>query len=377
MSASSRLQGEARAKRTQAVRGRPKKLSAKETKRLEAEWNTIAINSLRQAKTLLDHANELHAALIVKLVKNMWCHTAIIADSRGDPTLTRADALGDPAKEIVTKLASGGMVENLAIDVTLLSEGWLFHNPARPSHVMVLSDEYLCRAYTLSWRTRLFEETTHVAFQPLLHELFPRMPAHGLRELFPNMRFCCIQIDAMGDTKQAVAFVEDFSVTLDRLVVFVRPSLGQYCTSDAPMWVAMRALAKQHPKLAVFPHQISFRAEWEKLVGGEETIWEAEVDEELCQTLKPATSYEVDWRVAFSGSARWHGEDDTPSDEDSLLFQRRQSYEEGKDEGTIQENVVIDPTNWGIPESLTIEQEFDALFPFSSRMAQADPYLDM
>lgn len=359
------LQGKARVKRTQGVRGRPKKLSAEETEQLAAEWNTITIGSLRQAKTLLDQANEQHPALARNLVKNLWCHTTVLADSKGDPTLTRADILSDPAREIVANLASGGTVENLAIDVTLLSEGWLFNTAARPSHVMVLSDEFPCRPYTLSWRTRLFEKTTHVVFQPLLGELLPRMPVHGgLKALFPKMRFCCIQIDAVADTKQATAFVEQFLSTVDRLCIFVGTGFEQYCTSDAPIWVAMRALTKQHPKLAVFPYQISFKKEWEKLLAGEETIWEAEVDDELCEALQPTVNHEVNWQAAFSGSSRWDEEDNLPSVGDSLLFQRRQRHSEGRGKDTAAKDALTDLSNWSIPGSLTLDEEFQALFPF-------------
>lgn len=380
MSPRSQLQAAARVKRTQAVRGRPKKPTAEEVEELESEWKTVAINHLRWAKSLLERANETYPALVRKLIKNLWCHTTVLEDSKADPTLTRVDILGAPAMEIVTDLASGGMIENLAIDVTLLSEGWLFHNAARPSHVMVLSDEYPCRPYNLSWRTRLFEKTTHVAFQPLLKDLIPRMPVHGLKALFPKMRSCCIQVGAMDDARQAAAFVRALLPTLDRLAVFVSSGLHLHCTSDAPMWVIMRAMAKQNSNLVVFPYQIMFRAEWEKLIAGQESIWEAEPDEEVIENLSPAVHCDLDWRIGFSGSSRWHDEGAIHCVEDSLLLQRRRRRRDSKSEGTTAQDqldgIAIDAAGLNIPGLPTLDEEFRAMFPFASRMLEAAPYLD-
>ena len=378
MSPSSRLQVDARMKRTQVVRSRPKKPSAEEAEQLASEWETVTINHLRWAKSLLERANETYPALTRKLIKNLWCHTTVLEDSKGDPTLTRADILGAPAMEIVRDLASGGMVQNLAIDITLLSEGWLFHNAARPSHVMVLRDEYPCRPYNLCWRTRLFEKTTHVAFQPLLQDLIPCMPAHGFRALFPKMRSCCIQVGAMDDRWQAVRFVNGLLPTLERLAVFVNPGYCRYCTSDAPMWVVMRDMARQHPNLVVFPHQIMFRTEWEKLLAGQQSIWESRPDEEVCENLSPAVDHTLDWRMGFFGSWRWH-EDAIRCVEDSLLLKRRRQRQNGKGEGATAKDkldgIATDAAGLHIPGLPTLDEEFRAMFPLASRLME-DPHLE-
>ncbi|KZT69128.1 hypothetical protein DAEQUDRAFT_277274 [Daedalea quercina L-15889] len=309
-SRSSQVQNAGRIKRTLVEHGRPKtKLSAEEVRQLAVEWETVRMDYLRQAKAMYEAIEDAHPFRIPALVRNFWCHTAVIQESRSDPTITREDVLGEQAKDIATVLISAGTLQKVAIDITLLSEGWLSDSSARPLHAMILRDEYPSRPYSLMWRTKVFEKTTHVALEPCLHEIYHKFPAKGFKALFPRLRFCCIQVDVSDDVGRVVAFIrEEMLCTLERVVVYVFAGVSWYCSRDAPIWLALQVLAKEHSNLAVLPHQIGFKTEWAKLLAGQGTIWEAELDEDVYEKLPSSIGHDVDWIKGFFGSARWHEE---------------------------------------------------------------------
>ncbi|TFY55718.1 hypothetical protein EVJ58_g8072 [Rhodofomes roseus] len=269
------VQAAAQIKHTSANCGRPRKPSQEEVEELTERWETVRIQYNRQAR---------------EVQEAMQDEGALNIPSGGGGVGRNDRETGDRHH-----LGLGGLA---------------CQQQVAPRHVLILRDEYPTRPYHFFWPNKLFQQTTHVAFEPMLHEIYAKFPAKGLKSLFPRVRCCGIQImDAMitrAELGRAVQFVRELLSVLDKLVVSIYTGAGWYCCRDAPIWLALRALAKTQPKLVVLPHQVSFTTEWEKLVtDGEETIWDAQVDEDECEKLPTKASREENWNEAFFGSARW------------------------------------------------------------------------
>jgi len=305
-------------KRGITERGLPKKPSAKVIKDLTEEWRTVRLECLRQAKEVLQAMQDIQPFNVSKLVRNLWCHTDILQTSWADPTVTREDLLAGSVAEIANEVASGGTVENLAIDITLVSEGLLADSTSRPRHVIVLNDENPMREYTLQWNSEVFLQTTHVAFEPLLHKLYDKLYMNDLKALFPRMRVCCIQIFATDHVPRALAFVQDMLFLVEKLVVCIYAAGGWYCCRDRPLWGLLRALAKTQPKLVLVPHKLDLTQEWRKMITGQKSIWDAEVDEDEYEKL-PTIAERREYWTGVVRSSVWRDKEKVYVEEELLI----------------------------------------------------------
>ncbi|TFY58228.1 hypothetical protein EVJ58_g6550 [Rhodofomes roseus] len=251
-------------------------------KDLTDKWTTVELRHDRQAQTIADALSQPLGVHIPPVVRNLRVHTVLQDPFPWDPPITGADKLADRVKDVATDLTAEGKLRCLAIDMTLLSEGWLVDSAARPSHVMLLTDEASPeKSSALSSCPKLLERTTHVVFEPLWHGARYTLPKNGLRGLFPKMQYLCIQMDASSDADEAIELVQELLGLrhLEQLVVCMWAAPAWYCSRNEPLWSALKEVAKSEEKLCVIPHGCSMEAEWQAMVVFWSTVFDLSEDE--------------------------------------------------------------------------------------------------
>ncbi|KZT69167.1 hypothetical protein DAEQUDRAFT_727064 [Daedalea quercina L-15889] len=297
-------------------------LSAEEANDLTNRWTTVELRHRRQALAVADALAEANGTYIPSFVHNLRVHTVLQDPCEWVPPLTRTDVLGDSVKGVASALTTAGKLRCLAIDLTLMSEGWLADSVARPTHVMLLEDTASpsrARGFTAS--PKIFERTTHVVVEPLWNRLQHVMPS--LRCLFPKLQYCCIQVAAASesDTDEVIMLIRGLlkSRRLEKLVVCMRVVPGLHRSRDAPAWNALNELSKSEEKFFVLPHSCLCWAEWQAMLADQSTVFNI-TEDEMREKIRMIGSQDSEWEENDSAPQQQAVPDEVEFDEAVLGF---------------------------------------------------------
>ncbi|KZT11626.1 uncharacterized protein LAESUDRAFT_809516 [Laetiporus sulphureus 93-53] len=191
----------------------------------------------------------------------------------------RAETTGRPLREEGHVLARELAIDrprNLAIDLTLVVDGWLERNDARPTQVLLLAPTRPTPSnrHMLGKNPRsIFKRVTHVIVEPHWHEL--KMTPGRLNTLFPSMKALCVRIPADLDPEVAAKCAHKLFRTkrLEVLIMCIDNGANGVLSVDNANWVALRNLASDHDNLTILPEALPIRSEWDAIVANGNTVW--------------------------------------------------------------------------------------------------------
>jgi len=131
-------------------------------------WGNVHISNAGQALALfsglLHCAFKPHAATYIR---SLWIRADRTTIFDSDPRFQSAHWLKGPLKEVESALVTANTPQNLAVDITLLSEGWFISTNAQPSQVVLLESEDPTKSSSSGFHGIKLHPYSH--FELLLH----------------------------------------------------------------------------------------------------------------------------------------------------------------------------------------------------------------
>ncbi|KAI0935068.1 hypothetical protein AcW1_009342 [Taiwanofungus camphoratus] len=238
----------------------------------------------------------------------------------------RLQGFGSTAcRRVADQVAQAGLIDNLAVDVNLLAEGWLSRRAVRPKQVILLMPKNLTDIIKSNLRLKLFDCVTHLIVEPPWYRICDALEDENrpLKD-FKALTHLCIQFPAGADPSLVIRLMKNLITvtTLERLVVCLDTGFLASCPVDNPVWNELKTLTKDLPHVAVLTRPKAMEIEWNAIVNDGRTIWDKAEDPEEQMPGPPMT--QEDWTRltgALSGKylgLRWDGVVKTTLDEPAV-----------------------------------------------------------
>jgi len=224
-------------------------------------WGNVHISNAGQALALfsglLHCAFKPHAATYIR---SLWIRADRTTIFDSDPRFQSAHWLKGPLKEVESALVTANTPQNLAVDITLLSEGWFISTNAQPSQVVLLESEDLIVG--VPW-----------------HKVAPLLPLRAPFASFKALTHLCVQLPACMNPSEALNLVLLImnSRKFVRLVICLDNGLSTTCPVNNIVWdVLSTSLSRQIEKklLILFPRAMPMSVEWDGIIGIGRSIWD-------------------------------------------------------------------------------------------------------